>query len=128
MIARLKPLSPIFLFVLVFLSAQPARALFGGKAKAAQRAGAVLFRDKGCAHCHGEGGIGGKKGPVLAGLPKDKLWTPAKITDQILNGGQKMPPFGESVTDAEAAQLVAYLRARHKPTPPPAPPSASPAN
>ena len=127
MISRAKPLSLLFLFVLISVATRPAHAL-SAKDKAAQQAGALLFRSKGCAHCHGEAGIGGKKGPVLTALPKDKLWTPAKITDQILNGGQKMPPFSESVTDAEAAQLVAYLRAKHKPIPPPAPPSAAPAN
>jgi mono/diheme cytochrome c family protein len=89
--------------------------------RAAEDAGAILFRDKGCTHCHGVGGIGTKKAPSLVDLRKDKLWTPAKITDQILNGGQKMPPFSDSVTDEEAAQLVAYLRAKNRPTPPPAP-------
>ena len=70
-------------------------------------AGAVLFRDKGCAHCHGEGGIGGKKGPPLVDIEKDKQWTPEKITNQILNGGQKMPPFADSLTDAEVAHIAA---------------------
>jgi mono/diheme cytochrome c family protein len=100
-------------------AATPAHALFGAKNKAAERAGAVLFRDKGCTHCHGIDGKGTKKGPDLSGLRKDKLWTPAKITDQVLNGGQKMPPFRESVTDEEVAQLVAWLRAKHRPIPPP---------
>jgi mono/diheme cytochrome c family protein len=90
--------------------------------KGAEEAGAVLFRDKGCTHCHGVGGIGTKKAPSLVDLRKDKLWTPARITSQILNGGQKMPPFSDSVTDEEAAQLVAYLRAKHRPVPPPGPP------
>jgi mono/diheme cytochrome c family protein len=97
----------------------PARALSGSKSKAAEEAGALLFRDKGCAYCHGAGGSGGKKGPDLSGLPTDKVWTPDKITHQILEGGQKMPPFSDSLTDAEIAQLVAYLRARHRPVPPP---------
>jgi len=100
--------------------ATAAQALTGGKTRAAEKAGAVLFHDKGCAHCHGADGAGTSKAPSLAGLCNDKAWTPAKITDQILNGGQKMPPFRESVTDVEAADLVAYLRARHRPTPPPA--------
>lgn len=91
----------------------------GKSAKADEEAGALLFRDKGCAHCHGIGGAGGKKAPALADLYTRKEWTAEKITGQILNGGQKMPPFADSVTDAEAAQLVAYLRARHKPDPPP---------
>ena len=97
-------------------------ALGSAKARADEQAGASLFQDKGCAHCHGPGGSGGKKGPDLANLPKDKVWTPAKITHQILNGGQKMPAFSDALTDAEIAQIVAYLRAKHRPAPPPAVP------
>ncbi len=100
------------------LSATDTNALSGAKKKDAEKAGAILFRDKGCAYCHGVGGTGGKKGPDLSGLPKDKAWPPEKITNQILNGGQKMPPFRESVTDDEVAQLIAYLRAKHRPAPP----------
>ena len=68
--------------------------------------------------------MGGKKGPDLSGLPKDKVWTPDKITNQILNGGQKMPPFSDALTDLQIAQLVAYLRSKHRPVPPPADASA----
>lgn len=112
------------------MMASPA-AFSAAKKDEAEKAGAVLFRDKGCAYCHGVNGEGTKKAPALSDLPKDKEWPPEKITDQILNGGQKMPPFRDSVTDEEAAQLVAYLRAKNKPTPPPAttpdsPPPAPP--
>lgn len=99
--------------------AMPAHAMFGSKDKDAAKAGALLFRDKGCAHCHGVGGVGGKKGPSLVDIRKKKDWTPARMTNQILNGGQKMPPFSDSVTDQEAAELIAYLRAKHRPAPPP---------
>jgi mono/diheme cytochrome c family protein len=102
-----------------------AQDLFGAGSKSgtktAEEAGAILFRDKGCTHCHGVDGIGTKKAPSLVDLRKNKQWTPAQIANQILNGGQKMPPFNDSVTDQEAAQLVAYLRAKHRPVPPPAP-------
>jgi mono/diheme cytochrome c family protein len=118
-IPRMSSLLPIFLLTLAVLAPTCAQAFGGGKAKVDEQAGALLFRDKGCSHCHGVGGIGAKKGPALTNLRKDKLWTPEKITSQILNGGQKMPPFSESLTDSEAAQLVAYLRAKHKPSPPP---------
>jgi mono/diheme cytochrome c family protein len=128
-IARAKILCPALILLFFFYPAPSAHALFGSKTKADEQAGAVLFRDKGCAYCHGPGGIGGKKAPVLTGLRKDKLWPPAKITAQILNGGQKMPPFGDSLTDQQIAQLVAYLRAKNRPIPPPAPtpPPAPPA-
>jgi ubiquinol-cytochrome c reductase cytochrome b subunit len=83
--------------------------------KADELAGALLFRQQDCAHCHGPEGVGGKKGPPLTDLRKKKDWPPEKIAHQILNGGQKMPPFGDSLTDPQIAQLVAYLRAKHKP-------------
>ena len=120
-IPRVNPLNPILLFAVLFLSALSPHPLFGSNTEVAERAGAILFRDKGCTHCHGEGGVGTKKAPSLVDLRRNKQWTPAQITNQILNGGQKMPPFSDSVTDEEAAQLVAYLRAKHRPVPPPAP-------
>jgi mono/diheme cytochrome c family protein len=122
-IPRLKLFRAALPLATFILAALPTHALSGSRTKAAEQAGAVLFRDKGCAHCHGAGGTGGKKGPDLTGLRKDKLWTPTKITGQILNGGQKMPSFGDSVADDEVAQLIAYLRAKHRPVPPPAPPA-----
>ena len=113
---------PVLAAILLFI-ALPACRLLGatpkGGTKGAEQAGALLFRDKGCAHCHGVGGAGTKKAPSLIDLRKNKLWTPAKITDQILNGGSKMPPCSDSVTDEQIAQLVAYLRAKHRPAPPP---------
>jgi cytochrome c553 len=121
-----KHLSIKYFPVLLFLAVLLVHPLLSSDTKAAERAGAILFRDKGCVHCHGADGKGTKKGPDLTGLPKDKLWTPAKITSQILDGGQKMPPFSDSVTDEEAAQLVAYLRSTNKPELPPAPPSKQP--
>lgn len=113
-----------FSTVLVILTLHQSHLLFAANQKADEQAGALLFRDKGCAYCHGAGGTGGKKAPDLTGLRTDKLWTPEKITNQILNGGQKMPPFSDSLTDAEIAQLVSYLRAKHRPV---LPPSATPA-
>jgi mono/diheme cytochrome c family protein len=110
---------------LCFFAAASARA---ANTAADEKAGAALFRDKGCAYCHGAGGVGGKKAPALTDVRKNKLLTPARITDQITNGGQKMPPFGDSLTDQEIAQLVAYLRAKHRPDPPPvAAPAPAPA-
>ena len=125
MILHLKLFRASLPLVLFALAALPAQALSGSKTKAAEQAGALLFRDKGCAHCHGAGGTGGKKGPDLTGLRKDKLWTPAKITGQILNGGQKMPSFSDSLTDDQVAQLISYLRAKHRSVPPPVPPPAN---
>ena len=99
---------------------------FAAHTKADEMAGAVLFRDKGCAHCHGPHGEGTRKAPTLVNIRKNKVWTPAKITEQIMNGGQKMPPFSDSLSDAETAQIVVFLRAKHWPVPPPAPIAPTP--
>lgn len=98
----------------------PANALWGHKDKKEEIAGAILFRDKGCAHCHGDNRTGTKKGPSLANIRKDNRWTPDKLTDQILNGGKKMPPFSDSLSDQEVSEIITYLRAKHPPAPPPA--------
>jgi mono/diheme cytochrome c family protein len=118
-IARRK-LSLLVLAFVPALTTTPA-ALAASKphfTKADEQAGALLFQQQDCAHCHGPEGIGGKKAPPLTNLHNNKVWTPEKITHQILNGGLKMPPFGDSLTDPQIAQLVAYLTAKHKPKPP----------
>jgi len=93
------------------------------------KAGALLFRDKGCVQCHAANRAGTKKGPSLVNIRREKLWTPDKMRDQILNGGEKMPPFGDSLTDPEIDQIVTYLRAKNPPTLPPAPvPPPAPAH
>lgn len=84
----------------------------------AVEAGAALYRDKGCAFCHGKNLEGTKRAPALGEIRNDKAWPPEKITDQILNGGKKMPPFRDSLSDDEIAQLVAYLRTKDLPAPP----------
>ena len=126
MILRNKLSFPILLLVCVGFTSAPAHAFLSSKTKTDEEAGAVLFRDKGCAYCHGIAGIGGKKAPALTDIRKDKAWPPAKMTDQILNGGQKMPSFRESLSDEEIAQLVAYLRSKNKPIPPPSDSPATP--
>jgi mono/diheme cytochrome c family protein len=94
--------------------------------KEAEQAGAALFRDKGCAYCHGAAAQGTQKGPSLANV-RQKLKA-SQIADQIENGGQKMPSFKEAVSNEEVAELVAYLRAKHRPVPAPIPaPAQTPA-
>jgi len=115
-------ISSLLLSLALFLATP---SLVGQNKKEAEMAGAVLFRDRGCTFCHGVGAVGTTKAPALTGLPTDKTWTTEKITEQILNGGQKMPPFRDSVTDEEVSDLIAYLRAKDKPIPPPAAPVSS---
>ncbi len=117
---------PTFLVAIVAAFSLPASSA-QSKSDADERSGAILYRDKGCAFCHGQKGEGGKKGPPLADIRSDKDWPAEKLTDHILNGGQKMPPFRDSLTDDETAQLVAFLRAKKWPVPPPiADPTANP--
>src|SRR6516165_2901245 len=97
---------PLLILISAAAIAVSSSAAAGQNKKEDEKAGALLFRDKGCSFCHGVAGVGGKKAPALTELPKDKTWTPEKITDQILNGGQKMPPFRDSVTDDEVKELI----------------------
>ncbi|WP_109484416.1 c-type cytochrome [Occallatibacter savannae] len=117
-------LFPIFSLGLTVATALPAYAA-PAKPDEHVKAGATLFSDKGCTYCHGSVGQGAKKGPALTDIWKDKTWTDEKLTSQILNGGQKMPPFQDSVTDDEVKDLIAWLRAKNKPAPPAAPPQDS---
>jgi mono/diheme cytochrome c family protein len=117
-----------FSALLVFLLLMPATLLFAAPTgKDAEKAGAVLFRSKGCAYCHGGDAQGTEKGPSLADVRK-KL-TAEQITGQIEKGGMKMPSFADALTEDEVTELVAFLRSRHRPAiPPPAPASAPVSN
>jgi mono/diheme cytochrome c family protein len=110
-------------FPLALLTATGAHPFAEPASKADEQAGAILYRDKGCPQCHGADLNGNKKGPSLADINNDPAWPPDKITKQIRDGGQKMPPFGDSLTDPEIAQLVEFLRAKDRPAPPANPPS-----
>jgi mono/diheme cytochrome c family protein len=117
-VTALKTPLPYLLPILVTacLIALPIHA-FGSKAD--EQAGANLFRDKGCAYCHGAAGQGTQQGPSLANVRK--TMKPVQISAQIENGGQKMPSFSDSLNHDEVAQLVAFLRAKHRPAPAPVP-------
>lgn len=116
--SRLLLTSLVSLGLIAVLSTPPSYA--SSKDEESAKAGAALFRDKGCEHCHGVAGVGTKKAPAVNEVWKDKSLTTEKMTDHILNGGKKMPPFRDSVTDDEVTDLIAYLRAKKKPEPPPA--------
>jgi mono/diheme cytochrome c family protein len=84
--------------------------------------GAILFRDKGCSYCHGAAAQGTHRAPSLDIVRK--TWKPAQIHEQIMNGGQRMPSFSDSVSEDEVTQLIAYIRAKKRPVPPPVTSSA----
>jgi len=116
-------LSFLRLFSLILLSATAGNSF--AQSNADEQAGATLYRDKGCPQCHGADLKGNKKGHAIDTINNDPAWPAEKITKQIRDGGQKMPPFGDSLTDPEIAQLVAYLRAKDRPAPTAATPSSN---
>jgi mono/diheme cytochrome c family protein len=81
----------------------------GSKAK---KRGAELFEERGCSHCHGPAGVGGKRGPDLQLVRKHM--NKVQITLQIQKGGMMMPAFGNTLTPPQIEDLVAYLRAKRK--------------
>jgi mono/diheme cytochrome c family protein len=74
--------------------------------------GAELFATRGCAHCHGQAGVGGGNGPDLQ-LVRKRL-KPAQMANQIHDGGKGMPAYGDQLSGAEIDDLVAYLKAKRK--------------
>ncbi len=89
----------------------------GGKAveassRASLEAGATLFHEKGCEYCHGVNGVGTEKGPDLSMI--GKKWKRPQIEQQILQGGNGMPAFGDILQPDETQSLVEYLSAKRK--------------
>lgn len=109
---------PLALILVALAAVLFTDAALAADSKTDEVAGAALYRDKGCARCHGAHGEGTLKAPALVNIRKNKLWTAEKITQQIQNGGPKMPPFGDSLSDAEVAQIVTFLRSKHWPAAP----------
>ena len=70
--------------------------------------GAQIFATAGCTHCHGDAGLGTENAPSLRSVRKQT--TVAQMTQQIANGGQTMPPFGEILDAAQIARVVDFLR------------------
>ena len=76
--------------------------------------GVELFATS-CKFCHNTDSKERKAGPGLAGvaagkLPSSKDASPENIVKQITEGGNGMPPFGDKLSSAEIADLVAYMR------------------
>jgi mono/diheme cytochrome c family protein len=85
-----------------------------------KKAGATLFHEKGCEHCHGPNGRGGELGPDLSTV--GKRLSKQKIEHQIHEGGAAMPAFGDVLQPDEIQDLVDFLHAKRKaPKNPPLP-------
>jgi mono/diheme cytochrome c family protein len=69
--------------------------------------GAAVFASAGCASCHtfGPANSKGTVGPKLDGIDRSK----EEIEQQVRNGGGGMPPFGDSLSDAEIAAVADYV-------------------
>jgi len=93
------------------LAADKTAALFapapGGDASGGDRGrGQTVYGDQ-CAACHEEGARGGPDGVALAG--RRILDRPADFASLLRSGRGRMPDFS-GITDAELADLLAYLR------------------
>jgi mono/diheme cytochrome c family protein len=80
--------------------------------KKAQAVGAAVFSDKGCQHCHGVDLAGTDRGPDLSTI--GKKWHKDRIEQQIREGGNGMPAFGDVLQPDEVKSLVDFLSAKRK--------------
>ncbi len=92
----------------------------GEQLRSVRELGARIY-DKQCASCHGEHGEGiSRTYPRLAGEPATATSNAIRI---VLNGGfapaternarpYSMPPFGSTLSDAEVAAVLSFIRSR----------------
>ncbi len=102
-----------------------ARSTVQASSKSDREAGAALFHEKGCEHCHGANLAGTDKGPNLTGVGRHLK--SAQIELQIHDGGNGMPPFGDVLAPDEVKDLVEFLRTQRSKVRPPAPAARPPA-
>lgn len=99
---------------------QPSTSVVHAYSGDSKKAGATLFHEKGCEHCHGAKGRGGELGPDLSTV--GKRLSKQKIEHQIHEGGAAMPAFGDVLQPDEVKDLVDFLHAKRKaPKTPPTP-------
>lgn len=70
-----------------------------------------------CSVCHNSDSEEAKIGPGLKGVSKkakmstaDKKPTDANILDKVNTGGNGMPPYKDTLSDAEKTNLIAFLK------------------
>jgi mono/diheme cytochrome c family protein len=91
---------------------RPSTSVVHAYSNESKKAGATLFHEKGCEHCHGANGRGGELGPDLSTV--GKRLSKQKIEHQIHDGGAAMPAFGDVLQPDEVKDLVDFLRAKRK--------------
>ena len=100
----------------VLLTVPEAQAQGGGQAAPAGNAdkGKQLFTNYGCYQCHGREAQGGAGGPRIGPNPIPLL----ALTRYVRQPGGQMPPYTEKVvSDAELADIYAFLQSRAQPKP-----------
>jgi mono/diheme cytochrome c family protein len=80
--------------------------------KGDKKAGAALFHESGCEHCHGVDARGTPNAPDLSTV--GKRLSPEQIEHQVREGGLSMPAFGDALQPDQIADLVAFLREKKK--------------
>jgi mono/diheme cytochrome c family protein len=94
---------------------QPRPADASASTRGDKAAGAILFHERGCEHCHGADGNGGGLGPNLSNIGMRR--TKSEIERQIRNGGGGMPAFQEVLLPDEIEDLVAFLHEKKRNSP-----------
>ncbi|HWV36829.1 MAG TPA: cytochrome b N-terminal domain-containing protein [Thermomicrobiales bacterium] len=69
--------------------------------------GSTIFQENACINCHRIGDSGGTKGPDLTTVG-DRL-TQEQLVWRILNGGNGMPAYGETLSTNDVDQVVQFL-------------------
>jgi mono/diheme cytochrome c family protein len=101
----------------VILGASLAASMAFGQNKAAEKGDAAKGKEvfEQCQVCHNVDTDERKMGPSLKGLFKKKQLTNGKpandanVLNQINNGGNGMPAYGDMLTAQQKADLLAYL-------------------
>jgi cytochrome c55X len=94
------------------VTARAADELNDGSVQAQIDHGKVTYAQK-CSHCHGPNLMNsGTVSPDLRGFPDDKL----RFVTTVKQGkNNKMPPWGDILSDDEITDLWAYVSSRRRP-------------
>ncbi|MGA3205847.1 MAG: cytochrome b N-terminal domain-containing protein [Bryobacteraceae bacterium] len=99
-------------------SGEPVPEKFLAGRTALERQGALVFQGKQCHNCHALEQKGGQRGPALDAVAT--RLTSDQLIRQVLQGRGNMPAYGNSLSPAETAALVAFLQTLHPVGQPPA--------
>jgi mono/diheme cytochrome c family protein len=100
------------LAVVSMVTARAADELNDSSVQAQIDHGKVTYAQK-CSHCHGPNLMNsGTVTPDLRGFPDDK---PRFVTTVKQGKNNKMPPWGDILSDDEITDLWAYVSSRRKP-------------